>query len=246
MPPHTYPAAALAVCLVCTSAHAQTPRLPIRLEVDLAAGFVRVAGNALTDRTVDRLDVEGWRPGLAVGARVRPWLEVAGTVSPGLDLRLAEPWGFGEARDARAIVDHRTGAILGVEARVFPSVLGVYGAVGVLHARPTRYVMSAARTGPTLALGSGDYATDVTAVWRARALTTPAVGLGYARRARARWSFTEGVSIPLRFPESEPATFSFSPGAAVSDAAVASATRVLTREVFYAPIAFHLSAGWTF
>jgi hypothetical protein len=73
---------------------------PIRVELDLAGAFVRVAGNALTDKTVDRLAVERWRPGVSVGVRVREWLEIAAWAKSGMTLRLEEAWGFSEAKAA--------------------------------------------------------------------------------------------------------------------------------------------------
>ena len=58
--------------------HAGGP--PLRTELDLAGGFVRLAGNALTDRTVDTLSVERWRPGVSVGVRWTRWFELNASV----------------------------------------------------------------------------------------------------------------------------------------------------------------------
>jgi hypothetical protein len=219
---------------------------PVRVELDLAGAFVGVAGNVLTDKTVDRLSVERWRPGVSVGVRVREWLEIAAWAKPGMTLRLEEAWGFSGTKDSRAVVDHDTGAIVGVDARAFPFRPGLYGAVGLLHARPTSYAMRVARTGAALRLGDGQYATDLTARWQAPAVTTLSLGLGYSRRTRSGLSVTTGVSVPLRFPTSGAATFTFSEATTVSPADRQAAAGVLQRETFYAPIAFQMGLGWTF
>ena len=133
-----------------------------------------------------------------------------------------------------------------VEGRLFAPRPDVYAAFGVLHARPARYAMAVTRTGPTLQLGQGDHATDVTATWRARGRTTLAVGAGYSRRVRRSLTFTSGVSVPLDFPAYTPIDLMFRQGVDVTPADRESALRVLARETFYAPIAFQMSLGWTF
>lgn len=236
-----------ALLVAASPAGAQSgDRPPLRAEVDFAGGFVRLAGNALTDATVDTLSVRRWRPGLSVGVGVRRWLEVVATAKPGLDLRLEEPWGFGETKDGRAVVDHQTGAIYGTEARFFPFAIDVYGAVGVLHARPTSYAMTVTRTGPTLGLGGAQHATDVDAAWRSKGHTTLSVGLGYSRRTRSGLTLSIGLSVPVAFPANGPMQLTFSPGVAVPASDRQAAAAILDREVFYAPLAFQIGIGWSF
>jgi hypothetical protein len=59
-------------------------------------------------------------------------------------------------------------------------------------------------------------------------------------------SITTGVSVPLRFPTSGAAAFTFSEPTTVSPADRQAAAGVLQPETFYAPIAFQMGLGWTF
>ncbi len=215
----------------------------VLLQVDVAGLFIRLAGNALADASVDRLTVRRWRPGLTVAYQWRQQVQVAVYVKPGLHLLLEERYGFGDVKDGRAAVDHVTGAIMGAEARFFVRSTGFYGGLGLHHARPTRYDLVFRRDGATMRAGTRDYPTDLVASWSSRSRTTPSMSAGYSMTPRRGLGLFAGVSVPMGFPRQSPATLRFDPGIPVDPADQRAVASAIERELFYGPVAFHLGFG---
>lgn len=229
------------------AAHGQESSRAWDVEVNLTGAFVRMAGNLLTDATVDRLTVGGWGwPGATAGTRVSGHVWAGYSFQPGLDLHLFEAWGFGGPRDGHIELAHRTGSVHAVSLRAGPERVGLFGSLAIQHARPTRYHMSYTRSGPTVALGNGSYATDLEVVWRTRPSTSLALGLGYRKVHRSGVSWTLGISFPLSTPRVE--TPSFEPvdrSILIASSDLEAARASVASELFYLPVLFHVSVGRT-
>lgn len=242
----------IALCLLVATASlvsAQTVERPWLAEVNLYPMVAGPVARLVADETVEDVSVDGRRVGFTVARRLSSRVSASYQLLPGLDIQLEELWGFGASKDGRIVLDHRTGAVHTADLRWHPRGGGLQLSGSLLYTRPTTYAMRFARTGATVALGQGVYATDLDATWTTGATTRAAVGVAYSRTLQSGMTLTAGLTVPwpprggtLKGVVLTPRT----PGVAFSAADVAAATQALDREVFNAPLVFRFGIGYAF
>jgi hypothetical protein len=197
--------ALLVLLLVASQATASDPTdRPVQVQLGLAGWVLDHTINSLADETVDDVAVNSWKPGIGVGYHYNRYLYFGYSLFPSLDLTLRERWGFTNAgSDGSIVLDHETGTIHSLEARLTPVRHGPYVSLAFVHARPTRYDMEFRRLGETMLIGANSYATDLNVKWKSEALTRLGLGLGYNLALENGVSVNIGLVVPLDFPDDD-------------------------------------------
>lgn len=222
---------------------------PVQVQLGLGGLVLDHTINSLADETVDDVAVNSWSPGISVGYHYNRYLYFGYSLFPSLDLILRERWGFTNAgQDGGIVLDHQTGAVHSLEARLTPVRHGPYVSLAFVHARPTRYDMEFRRLGETMHIGANSYATDLDVKWRSEALTHLGLGLGYNLALENGVSVNIGLVVPLDFPDDDSIEFTQvnDDGTPISTSDLHRAQLQLEDETFYAPVALLGQFGYNF
>ena len=228
---------------------AQTNERRFLVEFNFSPAFIAVAGNSLTDESVDELVVDSWKPGITIGYLVLDRLAVSYSWLPGLDLTLHESWGFKGAGDVDIELPHRTGDVHGMDVRLVPLGGGFQIGASYLRVQASTYHMDAVRTGSELALGNGSYPTDATAEWVTVADNRLGLGMSYSWTAGSHLTLSGGLMLPIPFGDGDITDATIVPTEASVTFApedVQSGIQALDAETFYAPVVLRMGVGWAF
>jgi len=231
------------------SASGQTIERPLLVEMNFSPVLIALVGESIADETVDRLTVESWMPGLTLGYRVAERLTVGYSWHPGFDLVLGEAWGFAGVSDLDIDLPHQTGDVHALDARVLPFGGGFQITASYIYVAATDFQMDGTRLGATMALGVGDYPTDVVSTWSQAASHRAALGLGYSWTASSGLSLSLGLGVPIPFGDGDVEDSAIVPsdaGVTFAPPDVASGVAALDAETFFAPVLLRIGVGWAF
>jgi hypothetical protein len=240
----------LVVALVITSVCFSQNRVdrPIQIQGNLSGLFLDIAGNAITDRTVNELKVNSWMPGLSIGYHFNRFIYVGYAFYAPLDMTLKESWGLTyQALDADIVLEHQTGAIHNLETRFTPFKFGLYASIGYANVREVDYQMQLSRKTDELLIGDSSLASDLNIEWNSENLNAVALGFGYSHVSKSGFSFNIGLSVPLRFPDDE--NIAITPidlSANIQPTDLVLAKQRIKDETFYGPVMIKLDVGYNF
>lgn len=226
----------------------QRTERPLQVQVNFSGLFIKLAGNALADPTVDDLSVNAWKPGFSVGYHFNRYIYVGYSLYAPLDMTLKESWGLtGTVLDANIILAHQTGAIHNLEARISPFKFGLFASVGYSNLRETKYQMQMTRINETLLIGNNSYPTDLEIHWNAEKSQSASLGLGYTHVTKSGFSFTLAINAPLRFPKDENIVITpTNTSVNILSSDLTLAKQMIEEETFYGPVMFLLNLGYNF
>ena len=216
---------------------------PVQIQVNMSGLFVDVMANTLADNTVDDLEVNSWLPGVSVGYHVNRYLYFGYSIYSPLDLTLKESWGLNPTvQDANIILDHQTGIVQNLEARISPFRFGFYASVGIANVPHIKYQMDFNRKESEVLIGSSAYQTDLDITWNSKRTSSLTLGLGYTHVATNGLSFTVGLNVPVNFPDDE--NILFSSDEVISSSDLNFARNQIQEETFYGPAILYLNIGY--
>ena len=222
---------------------------PLQVQVNISGGFLDIAGNALTDPTVDELKVNKWKIGFSVGYHLNRQFFVGYSLYPSLDMTLTEAWGFtSHGKDGNITVDHTTGPIHSLEGRLSPFKFGLYFSGSILNIGEVDYEMDFRRMNSGVMLGDNSYDSDLLVHWNSKQVTRIGLGLGYTHVLKSGVSFNIGINVPIGFPGQENIRISLidTKAGSIDAMDLAQAELQLKDETFYGPVVMMLNVGYNF